>query len=450
MGDELTKKYGLPTAISMVVGIVIGSGVFFKAEKVLTSTNGNIFVGILSWVIGGLIMIVCAHAFSILASSYNKTNGITDYAEYALGPVYGYMMSWFLATIYYPTLSAVLSWVSARYLGLILGWHPSSGETMLVACVFLMISFVVNTLSPSIAGGIQVSSTIIKIFPLLAIGIIGFALFIRNNLSTELFTLSQTSNKNTLSSSLFTSIVATSFAYEGWIVATSINSELVNAKKNLPIALTYGTIFIVIIYTLYYLGLCGLVPTDILINDGEKGVQLAFYNVFGYLGSTILYIFVIISCLGTLNGVMLGNSRGFYSFAKQGMGPNPSLFKQIDKKTGIPTNSSIIGLLFSCLWLIYFYGSNITGHWFGIYAFDSSELPVITTYAMYIPIFIMMILREKNLSFTKRFIIPTLAIFSSVFMIIACFYSHGISVIYYLITYAIIMIVGLLIRNSTM
>ena len=57
MGVELNKKYGLFTAIAMVVGIVIGSGVFFKAEKILTATGGNLPLGILAWVIGGFIMI---------------------------------------------------------------------------------------------------------------------------------------------------------------------------------------------------------------------------------------------------------------------------------------------------------------------------------------------------------------------------------------------------------
>lgn len=68
MDNELKKKYGLPTAIALVIGIVIGSGVFFKAEKILTATGGNLPLGILAWAIGGLIMIICAYMFSILAT----------------------------------------------------------------------------------------------------------------------------------------------------------------------------------------------------------------------------------------------------------------------------------------------------------------------------------------------------------------------------------------------
>ena len=68
MDQQLTKKYGLLTAIAMVVGIVIGSGVFFKAEKVLTATGGDLPLGILAWVIGGVIMISCAYTFAVMAT----------------------------------------------------------------------------------------------------------------------------------------------------------------------------------------------------------------------------------------------------------------------------------------------------------------------------------------------------------------------------------------------
>ena len=110
MNQELSKKYGLSTAIAMVVGIVIGSGVFFKAEKILTATGGNLPLGILSWVIGGLIMISCACTFAVMATKYERVNGIVDYAEAAMGRTYGYYVGWFMAMIYYPTLTSVLAW----------------------------------------------------------------------------------------------------------------------------------------------------------------------------------------------------------------------------------------------------------------------------------------------------------------------------------------------------
>ena len=96
MENKLEKKYGLFTAICMVVGIVVGSGVFFKAQVILQKTGGDMPLGVLAWLIGGAIMIVCILAFSAMAQKYEKVNGIVDYAEAIVGKRYGYYIGWVL------------------------------------------------------------------------------------------------------------------------------------------------------------------------------------------------------------------------------------------------------------------------------------------------------------------------------------------------------------------
>ena len=76
MENKLEKRYGLFTAVCMVIGIVIGSGVFFKAQDILNYTDGNMPMGIIAWLIGGAIMVICALTFSNLASQYEKVNCI--------------------------------------------------------------------------------------------------------------------------------------------------------------------------------------------------------------------------------------------------------------------------------------------------------------------------------------------------------------------------------------
>ena len=173
MENTLNKRYGLITAITMVVGIVIGSGVFFKAEKILNCTGGDLKIGILAWIIGGLIMVVCAYTFSIMATKYEKVNGVVDYAEAMLGERYGYYLGWFMTVIYFPAMTSVLAWVSSRYLCVLLGWDITSGSCMVIAGFFLVASFAMNTLSPVLAGKFQVSTTVIKMIPLLLMAVIG-------------------------------------------------------------------------------------------------------------------------------------------------------------------------------------------------------------------------------------------------------------------------------------
>ncbi|MBU3214746.1 APC family permease [Clostridium estertheticum] len=445
MEVKLEKKYGLITAIAMVVGIVIGSGVFFKAEKVLTATGGNLTLGILAWVIGGIIMISCAYTFAVMATKYEKVNGIVDYAEATMGEKYGYYVGWFMALIYYPTMTSVLAWVSARYTCVLLGFPITGGECMTIACLYLIGSFALNALSPVLSGKFLVSTTVIKLIPLILMAIIGTIVGIHSGMTMINFTT--VVKKVNTANALFTAVVATAFAYEGWIIATSINAELKDAKKNLPLALVGGTFIIMVVYILYYMGLAGAVTNQVMMNGGEAGAKLAFQKIFSSSGGTIVFVFVIISCLGTLNGLMLGCTRGIYSLAARGFGPKPNIFKQIDSETNMPTNSSILGLLLCAIWLVYFYGANLTDpskSWFGFFCFDSSELPIVTIYALYIPVFIMMMKKEKDLNSFKRFVMPIISLAGCVFMIIAACFSHRISVVAYLIVFAIIMAIGVL------
>lgn len=440
MQNGLQKKYGLITAIAMVVGIVIGSGVFFKAEKILNATGGNLPLGILAWVIGGVIMLACAYVFATMATKYEYVNGIVDYAEVTMGKKYGYYVGWFMATIYYPTLTSVLAWVTARYTCVLLGFDIAGGECLAITCFYLVLSYAINALSPKLAGKVQVSTTMMKLIPLFLMAIVGTVVGLSNGMTVQNFTT--VVKEVETGKALFTAVVATAFAYEGWIIATSINSELKNAKKNLPIALLAGTSIIVLVYILYYIGLAGGVTNEAMMASGETGAMLAFQNVFGSLGATLLFVFVIISCFGTLNGLMLGCTRGVYSLSARKLGPKPETFSQVDKVTNMPANASILGLLFCAAWLLYFFGANLTTPWFGKFSFDSSELPIVTIYASYIPIFVMMIVKEKELSAVKRFVMPIVAIAGCLFMIAAAFVAHGASVWYYLIVFAIIMIVG--------
>lgn len=447
MANELKKKYGLFTAIAMVVGIVIGSGVFFKAEAVLKATGGNMPLGIAAWAIVGLIMIICAYTFATMATKYEKVNGVVDYAEVIVGQKYGYYVGWFMATIYTPTITSVLAWVSARYTCVLLGWDITGGSCMTIAGFYLVASYALNSLSPIIAGKFQVATTIIKLIPLLIMAVVGTIVGLNNGMTVSNFTHVADPTVS-ISGGLFASVVAVAFAYEGWIIATSINAELKDSKKNLPRALILGSLIVVTVYITYYIGLAGAVTTEQLMASGEAGAKLAFQNIFGSVGGSLLFVFVIISCLGTLNGLMLGCTRNMYALAVRNTGPLPKTFRQVDNVTNMPTNSSIFGLLLCSFWLLYFYGANLTAPWFGPFCFDTSELPIVTLYGAYIPIFINLMKKEKSFNTLNRYVMPSLSILGCLFMVIAAFFAHGMAVVYYLIIFVLIMALGAFFRTN--
>lgn len=459
MDNKLERKYGLFTAICMVVGIVIGSGVFFKAQVILEKTGGNMPLGILAWLIGGVIMLVCVLTFANMSQKYEKVNGIVDYAEATVGPKYGYLVGWFMTTIYYPTLTSVLAWLSARYtLVFLTSVNPSlplvvpaeqGGCVIGPECIALMLfylccGYAVNALSPKLAGKLQTSTTVIKFIPLTLMAVVGIVYGLTTGQLASNFA-NPALGYEVIGNPLFAAVCATAFAYEGWIIATSINSELKDSKKNLPKALIIGGLIIIATYLFYYIGVAGGASNDQLIREGAT---VAFLNIFGNVFGNVLNLFVAISCLGTMNGLMLGCVRGLYSLAARKEGPRPEIFSQVDAKTNMAHNSSVVGLLMCGFWGLYFYLANLAGTWQGAFVFDSSELPIITIYAMYIPIFIQWIRKQKDESVLRRFILPILSICGAVFMVAACILGHGMACVWYLIVFAVFMLVGVLLNRK--
>lgn len=320
MEQQLTKKYGLPTAICMVVGIVIGSGIFFKAEKILNATGGDLRTGILAWIIGGLIAISNACAFAVMATRYQKVGGMVDYAEAAVGRAYGYYLGWFLAAVYYPCLTSTLAWVSARYTCVLLGYDIVSGECMTITLFYLVAAYFINTMAPRLAGKLQVSMTLIKLVPILLMAGMGTAAGLRSGMTAANF--AQVTADTVTAYPLFTALAATAFAYEGWVVATTINAELKDPKRTLPLALVCGVGIIMLIYLFYYVGIAGAVPNAVMMESGEHGARLAFSTIFGQAGGTILFVFVLISCRASCNGLMMGCTVDFTPWRPGEQGPS--------------------------------------------------------------------------------------------------------------------------------
>ena len=436
----MEKRYTLPVAIALVVGTVIGSGVFFKAEAVLVKTGGNMGIGILAFLIMGVVMIISACTFGLVAQSHEDVEGLVGYARASCGRTYGYYVGWFMAVIYYPSLVSVLSWLPARYFGVLLGWEDAviGGRTMMLAGFFMIVTYTMNALAPRLAGKFAIGTTTIKLIPLLLMAVVGTIVGLRSGMTQANF--SHVVTQIPFSQALFGAVVSLAFAFEGWICATSIGPELENSKKNMPRALLIGTVIVAVVYVIYYAGLAGAVDSAVLMESGETGAKLAFQKIFGQVGGTAVFVFVVISCWGTCNGLTMAVTRGMYDLANESGSPRLAMFKTVDPASGMAVNSAVFGLLSSVLWLVYFYFGTILNS-FGPLMFDSSELPIITLYALYIPIYIAL-MKRRGLSLFRRRVMPLLAIACSCFMVFAAIYAHRWNVAWYLGLFVIIEAVG--------
>ncbi len=443
MKNELNKKFGLITAICMVAGIVIGSGVFFKATPVFTNNGGNMVNSILTVLVVGILMTTCAYTFSILAAKHSHVNGIVDYAEGECGTGLGYTVGWFMSAIYYPVIGSTLAWVSANYTCSLFNISNANVRLLLTA-TYLVGSFVLNMVSPKISGKFQVSTTVIKLIPLAAMAIVGTVMGLINGQTIE--NLAQDTAAITSSGgSFFGAIVAFAFAYEGWIIATSINAELHDAKKNLPKALVIGTLVVITVYITYFIGIASVLSVDEIMAAGDALPKIAFPKLFGgnAIFGTIIYVFIIISCLGTMNGIIIGTCRGMYALAVRNQGIAPKTLVKIHEKSNMPIKSALIGIAITAVWMLQWEFGLIRGVLPAIISFENDELPIITLYAFYIPIFINMMRHSKELHPVKRFVLPSLSILSCLFMIFCAFYAYKIQAFYYLAVFAVIMLIGL-------
>ncbi len=392
----------------MVIGIVIGSGVFFKADNILITSGGNVKVALLAWLVGAMSMIFGSLVFAECANRFEKSNGIVDYAEGMISEKFAYLIGWFNGIIYYPAIAAVLAWASGNYTAIL--FNKDGNFVWIMALIYMIGIYILNYLSPILSGKFQVASTAIKLIPLMIIAIIGILQGLNSRILVDNFSITSTINDN--GSGFAAAVLGAAFAYEGWIIATTINGEIKDAKKTLPKALVFGSLAIVIIYILYFLGIVGMMPTETIMKQGDNTVNMAARTVFGNFGASILTVFIIVSCLGTLNGLILGGSRSFYSLAIRNQGVKPEIFSKLNSKTNIPTNSTIANFVLVCIYLLIWF-MNFKGLFPNKIFIDISELPIALIYGIYIVIYIAYMLKMKDLSCVKRFIIPFFCSFRS-------------------------------------
>lgn len=415
---EIKKQYGIWTGIAMVLGIVIGSGVFLKAGGVLKLAGGNLKLSILAWFIGGLIMITSSFCFAVFATKVTKYNGVVDYVEVASNEKIGYSLAWMITSFYYPIVASIVALFAGSYFFKMIGLNIglTDWQNFLFAFGIITLVVIMNYLSPIIASRFQISATVVKLIPILLIAIGGlFASLIVGNDYGIINAFKNNAEGYELN--FGEAVKKTAFAYEGWVCATAINAELKDSKKNLPKALVGGTIAILVFYIVYYVSLSAILGNEANIIQDEKAPIVAFQKMFGTIGGSIFTFFIMISCLGTVNGVTMGCCRGMYTMSCRGQGIAPEKFSKIGKNKNISFLSCIYGygciLLMLLVWYLAMHNVWIFGH-----LGSMDEIICAIIYAIYITMYIFIMKNFKELNVVKRFILPGLAIIGSLFFTI--------------------------------
>lgn len=342
--DGLKKTIGFTAALSTVAGTVIGSGVFFKASAV-TEATGSVSLSMLAWLIGGVITICAGLTGAELAAAFPETGGLTRYIEHSYGEFLGFLAGWAQAIIYFPAAIAALAVVfgtqTCNLLGIDNKWIIPIG--MAVALSISLLNFI----SAKLGGWVQSVALVIKLLPLAAIVLLGFMHSGGTNFS--LFPV-EAGVHHSFATSLGNALLATMFAYDGWIHVGNIAGEMKNPRKDLPKAIAIGLTIIMIVYMLVNAVFFWVLPIS-SISGNLNAASLAAKHIFGGIGGKLVTIGILISVYGTINGYTMTGMRIPYIMGKQSKLPFSNAFAKLNK-AGVPFVAGLIQYVIAVLMML--------------------------------------------------------------------------------------------------
>lgn len=411
--EKSKQNYGLFTTIAMIVGICIGSGIFFKSDNILTATGGNVLLGVIVFILGATSILFGGLCFSELAARTDRPGGVITYVEEFANERFACGMGWFQIFIYYPTIAAVVSWVVGVYIFILFGWKDSLELEILIGFLFYTVVFIVNSLSAKMGGRFQNFSTVSKLIPLAAIAVCGLIF----GHPAEGFHSVSPSTVNGVT--WLSAIGPVAFSFDGWTISTSIAHEVRDSKKNLPKALVIAPIIILIIYVSYFIGVTSLLDPQQIMALGDEHIDVVAQKLFGGIGAKLLLIFVIISVMGTSNGIILGYIRLPYAMALRGKGMFPFADKlsRLNKKWNMPLYSAIFCYILTCIWTVVHF---ITTKYKLLPNSDISEIAIVMSYIFYILLYYKVFALYRKGKIESKFrgvVFPILATLGSLFIL---------------------------------
>lgn len=402
----MKKEYGLFTTIAMIVGIVIGSGIYFRADDIFIYTNGNIGLGIFVLTLGAICIIFGGLSFSELSKDFVPEGGVVSFFEEFVSMKLASGYAWFQMFIWLPTISIVVSWAAALYTFMLLGIEASFLQEVLLALFYNISLIFINYFSKYFGGLIQRLSTIIKLLPLFIIAIYG--MFFSEPISiSKIFGTSFI--KEFTAYGWLTSLVPLAYSYDGWMIALNIAPEVSNPKKNMTRALILSPFFILLVYLIYIIGISNILGPSKILKLGDSAVFEAGKIILGQRGANILLGIIVISVLGVANGICLGAIRLPQKFAEKGIIPNFGMKKK-ENNEKLDIRGSLIFSILVIIWAVIHY---FVMEYKIFNGRDISEISIVFSYLSYILIYIKVFKKLKNENQKSKLIIPILAIVGS-------------------------------------
>ncbi|MBQ5152489.1 APC family permease [Macrococcoides caseolyticum] len=407
----IQKNIGFFPALALVMGTVIGSGVFFKVSNI-TEVTGTPGMTLLVWLLGGVITICAGLTVAELAAAIPRNGGLTTYIEYTYGKFSGFLAGWAQSFIYFPAMIAAQAIVfSEQVLNLL---HLKDGWIVPVAFIAVASIYLINIIGSKAGGILQSVTLVVKLIPLIVIIIFGL-------MNTGDVEVSLAPNTGDTGINFFTAIgaglLATMFAYDGWIHVGNIAGEMKNPKRDLPLAIVLGLGLVTVIYLLINATFLYTMPIEDLKGNLSAATD-ASEMLLGDMGGKLVTIGILISVYGALNGYTMTGMRLPYAMAEKNILPFKESFMKVTN-AGIPWFSGLVQVIIGAIM--------ITSR-----SFDAiTNMLVFVIWAFYVMAFYaVFVLRKRESELERPYkvplypVIPAIAIIAGVFVMVNTLFTQ--------------------------
>jgi len=333
-GGDLVRQLGTFDSIMMMVGIVIGSGIFLTTG-IMAQSIPSAGLLLLAWLVGGVLTLTGALTFAELGAAMPHAGGQYVYLREAYGHLSGFLFGWILFLVSMGGSIAALGVGFAEYTGYffpalstqqivfsvepgVFGVHHtfalSVGQLVAVGVILLLSFF--NYVGVAFGKIIQNVITVVKIGAIVAFVVLGLSV---GRTAPIDYTLNPVGlSIGDLAVGFGVAIIAVSWAFDGWHNITYVAGEIENPRRNLPIALVGGTLIITALYVLVNFVYLAALPIGEMVGV-VRIAERAAAALHGDIGAGLISAAVIVSIFGALNGAIFAGPRVYYAMARDGV-----------------------------------------------------------------------------------------------------------------------------------
>jgi basic amino acid/polyamine antiporter, APA family len=326
----LKKSVTFIEAVAIVIGMIIGSGIFLKPGIVFNNA-GSPIMGILAWVAGGIITLASALTVAEIAAAIPKTGGLYVYLEELYGEAWGFLLGWVQTVISYPASGAALAIAFATFTTFFIPMNATQQKLLAIAVLVFVI--IMNIIATKYGGIIQTISTIGKLIPIAAIIIFGLM-----NGKVHDFSSVQLVAKG---AGFGAAILGTLWAYDGWIGVTNMAGELKNPAKELPKSIILGVTSVLFVYVILNFAMLNVMPIGKIVSSARPASDIAVV-IFGNGGAAFITAGIMISVFGAMNGYLMTGARVPLAMGERKQLPCADQLGKINKKFGTPANALLL------------------------------------------------------------------------------------------------------------